>query len=221
MPSQFLHRKDDFNLIAPLYDIIAHITFAGRIQRAQEQLIPTLQNTQKLLLIGGGTGKILESILTRYPQLSIIYLEASSAMIHRAQARLNEAQNARVLWLHDTHERLYQEPTLLLDVDAIFTCFFLDVLSPQEAHDFMGWITKQLSQNHRTGSLWLIADFYPHQGWKGAIIRLMYLIFKVITRLDNQILIDYTRIAYELGWKRQSKMDFAYQMIYAEHLSLK
>ena len=212
------HQRDGFNLIAPLYDQLGALTFGGAILSAQLALLPALRGSQRALMIGGGAGAQLKALLDIDDHVEVIYLEASSRMISLAQRRLSPEQGARVTWVHDVHERLYQEPALLDGVDAVITCFFLDVLGPPEAARLISWVTSAVSREGRS-PLWLVADFYPHSGWRGAIIKLMYLAFRMIAALRNQSLVDYLSLAREAGWRAQECERFACGMIYTAVLT--
>lgn len=218
------HQPDGFNRVAPLYDLTARLTFGGAIQRAQLTLIPGLEGARRALMIGGGAGAMLQEALERHPQLAVTYLEASSKMIELAQRRLTPQQRGRVTWLYDTHALLYNDPSFLQDADVLITCFFVDVLSPQEARQLIAWVTEHLGTRLAEGEAravaWLIADFYPHSGWRGALIQAMYLAFKLLARLENQQLDDYPKVATERGWVTTSETWQAREMIYAKRLTL-
>jgi len=221
------HVKDGFNLVAPLYDLTAQLCFAGAILRAQRSLEQALGGARRALMIGGGAGAQLQGLLERSSELQVVYLEASSKMISLAQRRLSAEQRARVTWLHDTHERLYEEPSLLSSVDVVVTSFFMDVLSPNEARALIALMTQELQRGARersearaAGPMWLLTDFAPHRGWRGQLVRLMYVAFKLLTGLHNQRLIDYPAAAQRQGWQLQQQAHFALGMIYAAQLSL-
>ena len=223
-PPTRTYRTNGFNLVARPYELIAWLSFGGSIQEAQRRLFLGLRGARHALMIGGGAGETLEGVLNTEPRLKVTYIEASSKMISLAQERLTPGQRARVEWLHDTHERLYTQPELLSDVDVVITCFFLDVLSPPEASRLITWVTDQLSaQRVEEGAVeWrlLIADFYPHAGWRGLLIKMMYWGFKLLARLQNRTLCDYRALAHTEGWVTQDESWHARDMIYSTQLSL-
>ena len=161
-------------------------------------------------MIGGGTGELLALALRRAPTLRVCYVEASAEMIKRAQARLTPEERARVAWRHSTHLCLYErslselwgeregEREGELGFDCVITCFMLDVLSPQEARELIAHLTRSLTTQ---GARWLLADFQPHQGWRGTFIKLMYALFRLFAGLHNQRLVDYRALLREEGWR--------------------
>jgi len=223
-PPAHVYQKDGFNLVAHSYDLVARLSFGGAIQEAQRRLVPSVLGARHALMIGGGAGEALRETLITHPTLKVTYLEASSKMISLAQARLTPAQRAQVTWLHDTHERLFTQPELLRDVDVMITYFFLDVLSPSEARRLIHWVTDQLtaqsSEEEAMEWRWLMADFYPHVGWRGALIQLMYWGFKLLARLHNRSLCDYRALAQACGWVTQGESWHARDMIYSTQLSI-
>ena len=72
---------NDYNRIAKSYDVLSRIIFQNSIIKAQLYLIEFLEENTKVLIVGGGTGWILEEIAKlKKPNISVVYVEKSSAM---------------------------------------------------------------------------------------------------------------------------------------------
>ena len=79
---------NDYNSIAKFYDTLSRMVFQRSIVKAQQYLIGFISDNDKVLLIGGGTGWILEEISKMKKQnISITYVEKSSAMINLSSKR--------------------------------------------------------------------------------------------------------------------------------------
>ena len=78
----------DFNWIAPLYDPLARVVFGWRLQRAQTVFLDQIPAGAVILIVGGGTGWLLEQVLTHWQPRRVIYLEASARMLERASRRM-------------------------------------------------------------------------------------------------------------------------------------
>ena len=50
------HKTGGFDLISPLYDLLASLAFRGAILKAQTLLLPELKGARLALMIGGGAG---------------------------------------------------------------------------------------------------------------------------------------------------------------------
>ena len=71
-------KGSDFNLVAPIYDRLASIVFGKRWKSVQRFPAADLNNRQKIMILGGGSGAILESL----DAADVIYVELSGQMIY-------------------------------------------------------------------------------------------------------------------------------------------
>jgi len=79
---------NNYNNIARSYDALSHIIFQNAIVKAQAHLIRFINDDDKVLIAGGGTGWILEKISElKKKNVLIVYVEKSSVMISLAQKR--------------------------------------------------------------------------------------------------------------------------------------
>ncbi|MEZ4686196.1 MAG: hypothetical protein R3B47_09055 [Bacteroidia bacterium] len=51
-----------FNRLAPVYDFLASLVFGNRIRQAQRWLLDFIPEGSSILILGGGTGWILEEL---------------------------------------------------------------------------------------------------------------------------------------------------------------
>lgn len=195
------HTLNQFNFIAPLYDRVAQLVFGQAISVAQLRLIQYLPPSPVVCIVGGGSGEFLSALLQVHPTAQVIYIESSSAMIQLSQAKLTKNQAAQVTWIHATHEALMSTDELntleLSHVNVMCTFFFLDVLTPSEAKDWIVKISDQLPSH----ACWLFADFIPSSKlWQRLFVRLMYICFYIVSGLKNQQLADYNQYLTDAGW---------------------
>ena len=68
--------SNNFNTIAPVYDFLAKMVFGRSLERAQAAFLSDLETKvkAKVLIVGGGTGKVLE-LLPEGLDLQIDYVE--------------------------------------------------------------------------------------------------------------------------------------------------
>jgi len=77
---------NNYNGIAKFYDMLSRIVFQKSIIKAQVYLIQFISEGDKIIIVGGGTGWILEEISRlEKKNISVVYVEKSSAMIDLAK----------------------------------------------------------------------------------------------------------------------------------------
>src|SRR5688572_10145370 len=107
-----------FNRVAGVYDILARMVFGRSIQQAQLHFLNELPTQGNILILGGGTGWILKSILKVRPLITIWFVEASDAMIAKAKQQAGNDE-ARIHFIHGTEETLVPE----VQFDAVLANF--------------------------------------------------------------------------------------------------
>lgn len=176
----------NFDKIAPWYDWLTGLVFGNRIRRAQTALLDAIEAPDNWLIVGGGTGWILDEIASRFPQARITYLDNSQKMIQLAQQR-NAAHELQVSFRLGTVDTLSAEESF----DLIFTPFFLDLFTNEE----LARVCQKLDAALRPGGVWLVADFslpdglFRSLGW--LLIRAMYAFFGFVSGLTTRQLPDY------------------------------
>ena len=73
----------NYNKIAPVYDMLSRLVFGKAIVNAQRRLLPGLPRGEyRLLIVGGGTGWILDELGKQKPQgITIDYVEPRLCLI--------------------------------------------------------------------------------------------------------------------------------------------
>lgn len=177
--------QNNFNFIAPYYDTLAKLTFGNAIQNSQTWLLPFVPEKANVLVIGGGTGWILEVLLEQTNCNSILYLEASEKMLAQSKNRYAKARKTKTM----VEFRLGSEAALKPEetFDVIFTGFLLDLFQPEPLHQLMS----KLNAHLKPRGLWLVADFCPQNAtlfWQKSLLKTMVLFFKLTANLQaNEI----------------------------------
>ena len=80
--------KGNYYNVAPFYDLLSHLVFGNSISQALLFLVTAIPANSSVLIIGGGTGQILEEISKKYISgLQITYVEISKKMISLSKKR--------------------------------------------------------------------------------------------------------------------------------------
>ncbi|MFD2934458.1 class I SAM-dependent methyltransferase [Spirosoma flavum] len=149
----------DFNWIAPVYDALAFTVFGHKLQRAQLVFLDQIPTATSVLIVGGGTGWLLEQVLLRCQPKRVVYLETSTQMLARASRRMVHKS-----LLGSVEFRLGDETTLLPGepFDVIITPFVLDLFSETTLQ--VNFIPQLLSVLKPTGQ-WFVTDFVQTDSW--------------------------------------------------------
>ncbi len=198
-------KTNNFDQIAPWYDKLARLVFGDQIQSAQTHFLEQLPAKGKLLIIGGGSGWILEEVIRLRPALQIDYVEASVKMLAQCKARVGDIENVSLI--HGTEGEIPKQ-----QYDVIITNFFLDMFQPEKLKDIMHILSAHL----RPGGLWFCADFQKTEKWRHQLlIGLMHFFFGVVSRLESRKLLDFHSYFIVLKFELISEEKFHNGMIFS------
>jgi tRNA (cmo5U34)-methyltransferase len=203
-----------FNPVAPIYDQLSRLVFDGAIDQSQVRYLDLIPGGSRVLLIGGGTGRVLVDLLQQADCREVVFLEASNKMIAKARERVAGHRNAgSVVFRLGTEADI--SPAEKFDV--ILTFFFLDLFSPVLLHQ----VTGQLNRALVPGGWWLISDFIPPRGSllrrMGAtlLFNSMYLFFRVTCGISASRLPDWRGLLGSLGLKPAKSCNYYHGLIQA------
>jgi ubiquinone/menaquinone biosynthesis C-methylase UbiE len=162
---------------------------------AQVDLLGYVRPGDRLLIVGGGTGWILEKIAAIFPSgLEITYIESSARMMELTKTR--KWGQSRVELVNSGVE----EWKARMEYDCILTGFFFDNFKESHAVE----IVKRLTPCLKTGGYWLDADFfYPKKRgklWQAILLYSMYWSARLICGVEAKRLPDMDRIFGEEGY---------------------
>ena len=177
-----------YNKLAGYYDFLVKIIFGNTLLQAKRQFLGELQESNRMLLIGGGSGQILFDILQDNPQNQVVYLEKSGNMTALARKRLTAGMASRVCFIEGDESKLPKDEKF----DAVITNFFLDQFREDRLDMLMGMLNDSL----KISGKWLFTDFrlqkgQAHYWWQNLLVKTMLAFFKITTRLEANRLPDY------------------------------
>lgn len=176
---------NNYDALAKYYDRISKMIFGTQLIRAQKSILHHIQSGQKILIVGGGTGKILEALdELQMPHVAITYLEASENMI--AIARKRKTAHLQVQFVQDRAENYHSAEAF----DCIITPFFFDNFRAEK----LSLIFKNLDSLLKKDGLFLYTDFFINQQkkriWKSVVLKTMYLFFAITCHIETDQLED-------------------------------
>lgn len=189
----------NFNRIASFYDFLKRLVFGKQLEKASNHFLNQISPNSKILLIGGGTGKILRNF---NPSHQIKYLELSEAMIAKAKNINSKASvefiNADVL-----------EWTANDKFDYIITPFVLDCFNEVQLNLIL---SKLKSTLYKDGE-WIQTDFYPKKRTHRFLIKIMYGFFRFATNLKTTELADFDSLFKKYNFICKRKALFCCSMV--------
>jgi len=176
--------KSDYNNAAWFYDTLARIIFGKAINKSQTCFFKKIDSGSSILIIGGGTGWILDEIAQRQSDgLEIVYVEKSSKMINAARKRLTGLN--KVIFIHEAVENSVFNKSF----DIVITSFLFDSFS----NSTINIVFQKLAVKLKPGGLWLYSDFIePKKLWHKLLLNSMYAFFKVVCKIEADNLPDLT-----------------------------
>lgn len=204
-----------FDRVAFFYDRLARLVFGRAQEEAQLALLPFIRSGATILVIGGGSGWLLQQVLLHTQPHTIVYLEASSAMLARAKMRLKQTEPA---FYSMVDFRLGTEASLTAadHFDVIITPFLLDLFPP----DRLSKLMKKLQGVLAPKGLWLFTDFWPSRQpaplWQRFMIGSMYVFFRITSGVKAKKLPDFRYHFQELKLQEIFSTSFYQGMIQAK-----
>ncbi|HRP68916.1 MAG TPA: class I SAM-dependent methyltransferase [Turneriella sp.] len=204
-------RKRGFNFIAPFYDFLASFFFVGKLFKAQTYFIPQLKKARRALVLGGGTGKILTTLLKNNTAEEYHYIDIAEAMVERAQKRTRTFAHTHCIRF--TCAALENAP--LEKYDLIVTPFILDCFDDVSLEKILPRLSTALSKNGE----WLFVDFNIPTGKRRvlahAIVKFLYFCFNLLCALDVKKLPLFEKLFAQVGFQRIHEKYFLYKLVAA------
>jgi ubiquinone/menaquinone biosynthesis C-methylase UbiE len=190
----------NFNRIALVYDLLVRGVFGQKLWHAQAHFLHHIKPGEKVLILGGGTGRILPWLPVG---CQLTYVEASANMIERAAKRGSAHFIQQDFLAYLTDEKF----------DWVICPFFLDCFDESALQEVLLRIRRLLG---RGGQL-LVTDFRWTGHWHHRVlIRLMIQFFKLTTNLSISTLQPIQLQLLALGFRPIHSGLFSSGLIFSE-----
>ncbi|GAB2985161.1 class I SAM-dependent methyltransferase [Mucilaginibacter puniceus] len=183
----------NYNNAAWFYDSLSRVVYGKQIIEAQVYLLQYIQPHSSILIVGGGTGWILEEIARIQPtDLQITYVEMSDQMM--ALSRRKSIGDNQVNYINEAIENVNGLP----DFDVIITPFLFDNFTPAKLEAVFAHIHPTLKNK----GLWLNADFQlTGKWWQNILLKSMLLFFKILCGVESTQLPDFEKLFEQYGYE--------------------
>ena len=200
---------NNFNGISRFYDLLTWIVFHGKLDKAQNQYLSQLKINDSILILGGGTGKILNEIQKLNISVEIDFIDPSIEMLKKAKSRIVPATLNHVKF----HQMRFQEFNFEKKYDWIYCGFFLDLFNEQDLIQNLSHIKWHMSD--RTSLIVTDFQIVRKSYWQTLISKAMHLFFKVFTKLESKELKDIQLHLQEAGFRKKDYFEYYSKFIFS------
>ena len=198
----------NYNNSAWFYDRLSRLVYGRALINAQVYLLQFIPAKANVLIVGGGTGWILDELSRVHPSgLKITYVEVASKMMACSKKR-NTGSN-QVVFINDAIENV----SLPADFDVVITPFLFDSFTESTADKVFGHIHAALKPKNQ----WLYADFQlTKKWWQQSLLKIMLKFFKLICNIEADRLPDIEKRFERHNYKTVARQTFFYDFVIAE-----
>jgi ubiquinone/menaquinone biosynthesis C-methylase UbiE len=157
-----------FDRVAGLYDCLAHLVYGKTLLKAKSHLLSQIRESDRVLIIGGGTGEILPMLPS---SCQVTFLDPSTKMIEVAVKRGKPIETTFVCQILDDFENRGK-------FDVIICNFFFDLFEEPELFEQIEKVKILLEPKGK----FIVTDFSYgsplNQVWQRPLVASMYLFFR-------------------------------------------
>ncbi len=184
----------NYKYIAWIYDWLANLVFGNKLELAKRAFISDIPEGAKILVVGGGTGSIIEYLALLNKHLHVDFVEQSKYMIGYAKKR-----NVASLEI-----AFYNQSILdlnLMGYDVVITNFFFDQFNQTEAKNILQHIRSKLNPS----GVIIFSDFiHTNHRWDKFVIWFMFVFFRLTTTISANALSPFSLMFTTLGFHETS-----------------
>jgi ubiquinone/menaquinone biosynthesis C-methylase UbiE len=198
----------NYNNSAWFYDSLAGLVYGKALVKAQAYLLHFIPPNSNILVVGGGTGWILEEIAKVHPSgLTITYVEIAPNMMALSKKR-NIGGN-KVIFINDAIENV----NLPADFDVVLTPFLFDNFTEETLLNVFRNINSLLKKD----GLWLNCDFQlTGKWWQWILLKSMFVFFRLVCGIEASKLPEITTCFKNNGYSLAEEKTFFGAFIIAE-----
>lgn len=206
-----------FDRIAAHFRRLEKLVFHQRMQRCRTAFLRELPRVGKIALVGEGNGEFLQELLHHAEFETIHYIDSSKVMLEIARQRVQRFSKVTDPQVKFYHCDLLQDPLPDRGYDLVVTNFFLDLFNQQTLDECINKIAEASTKD----AVWLYADFQiagsrfqktRAKSW----LKIMYLFFRFVSRIQAHELIDPAEQISRKGFELVGRREFDRGLMRAE-----
>ena len=180
----------NYNRVTWIYELLGRIVFGNKLKLANRAFLNKISIDSKILVVGGGNGKIIEYLNDLGYSIAVDYVELSPRMMYLARKQKNDRLSVR--YFNSPIEDFKGS-----DYNFIITNFFFDQFNPLRSKIILGSLKTMLA---RDGFL-ILNDFnYSENRGDRLLIFIMIKFFKFSTGIEVNELPLYSKILNDCGF---------------------
>ena len=190
----------NFENAAAFYDKLSQLVYGKALLKAQGHFLSYIKPGSRILIIGGGTGKIIEQLARQQQDaLTMVYVEVSESMMALSQKRT--PGNNKISFINKPIESVVFDDKF----DVVITSFFFINFKQANLERHFGHIHRFI----KPGALWLNTDFqYTGQWWQWLLLKSMFWFFKAVCNIETTRLPNTTESFSRYGYRSINEKDF-------------
>jgi len=190
----------NYNNSAWFYDTLSKVIYGKALVRSQVYLLQFISPGSNILIVGGGTGWILEEIAKVHSSgLQITYVEVAADMMKLSQKR--NASDNEVVFINDAIENV----PLANNFDVVITPFLFDNFTEENLQK----IFKHIGKSLKPRGIWLNTDFrLTGKWWQKVLLKSMLLFFRLVCHIEAKQLPCIEKCFEKNGYKITQQKSF-------------
>jgi len=198
----------NYNNSAWFYDRLSRLVYGAAMINAQRFLLKFIPAGSKVLIVGGGTGWILEEIAELHAEgLEIAYVEIAPKMMMLSQKRKTGSNTVTFI------NKAIEDVTLQADFDIVITPFLFDNFNRANFERIFAHVDSAL----KPGGFWLNCDFQlTGKWWQSALLKTMFLFFRLTCNIEANTLPGIQKKFHLYGYKNIARNTFYGNFIVSE-----
>jgi ubiquinone/menaquinone biosynthesis C-methylase UbiE len=194
---------NNYDKTASFYDFLSRLVFFRSQVDAQVAQLRYIPAGSRVLIVGGGTGWILEELTKIHPEgLEISFVEISGKMLAKARQR-NIGKN-KIEFIHIGIESFNED----VHFNVIQTAFLFDNFSEPRINQ----VFSKLDDLLKPGGFWLFSDFQYHKEkvalWQAMFLKIMYLFFRTMSNVEAESLSDMMPYFHAKGYQLMAQEQY-------------
>ena len=195
----------NFNLVAPIYDRLAHLVFGSKLDLAQCTYLDQIPENSHVLILGGGSGSILEALGGLNKKMTVTYLDTSSEMIRLAKARKIFDQLSISFQVAGIEAIPHNS-----EYDVILTNFYLDLFDERTLKE----VVQKLYHHLEAKGFWIVTDFYKTDRLSHKLLILtMIWFFRITSGIGSKELLPFEQYLNQCGLSKMKEKMFKNGML--------
>lgn len=198
-------RAHNFDCVARPYRLLEYLTMGKALEQTRFHFVNQLRDARHVLVFGDGDGRFLEQLFRVNGEARVTAIDSSGEMLRLLRERCLPYEDRLTTIQCDASAFVANN---VEQYDLVATHFFLDCLQQDELNSLVEGLRPHL----QPGALWVLSEFRIPFGvmrlpsW--ALVRGLYLAFRILTGLKASHLPDYASPLSQAGFMRTEQKLF-------------